>query len=103
MARVAFKTVVCRKKEEYKNGTMKFGRAVSPFKTNRYQRIFHFLDESTNSLFGVLKTEDPSQLDNLPSHAVIQKWWHYMADIMESNPDSSPVSIPLQEVFIFYP
>lgn len=58
-----------------------------------------FLDESTNNLFGVLKTEDPKALDNLPSHPVMQRWWKYMGDIMESNPDDSPVSIPLKEVF----
>lgn len=58
-----------------------------------------FLDETTNSLFGVLKAEDPKALDNLPSHAVMQKWWAYMGDIMASNPDNSPVSVPLKEVF----
>jgi L-rhamnose mutarotase len=58
-----------------------------------------FLDEETNSLFGVLKADDPKELDNLPQHAVMQKWWAYMGDIMESNPDNSPVSVPLKEVF----
>lgn len=58
-----------------------------------------FLDESTNSLFGVLKADDPKALDNLPAHPVMQRWWKYMGDIMESNPDNSPVSIPLKEVF----
>ena len=58
-----------------------------------------FLDPDTNSLFGVLKAEDPKNLDNLPRHEVMQRWWKYMADIMESNPDNSPVSIPLKEVF----
>ena len=58
-----------------------------------------FLDESTHTLFGVLKAADPKNLDNLPQHPVMQRWWKYMADIMESNPDHSPVSIPLQEVF----
>ena len=58
-----------------------------------------FLDPDTNSLFGVLKAEDPKNLDNLPKHEVMQRWWKYMADIMESNPDNSPVSIPLKEVF----
>ncbi len=58
-----------------------------------------FLDETTNSLFGVLKAEDPKALDDLPSHAVMQKWWAYMGDIMASNPDNSPVSVPLKEVF----
>ena len=58
-----------------------------------------FLDESTNNLFGVLKAEDQKLLDNLPLHPVMQKWWKYMADIMETNPDHSPVQQPLKEVF----
>ena len=58
-----------------------------------------FLDSETNFLFGVLKAEDAQALDNLPSQPIMQKWWAYMKDIMESNPDNSPVSIPLKEVF----
>jgi L-rhamnose mutarotase len=58
-----------------------------------------FLDESTNSLFGVLKANDPKLLDNLPAHPVMQSWWKYMGDIMESNPDHSPVQTSLKEVF----
>ena len=30
---------------------------------------------------------------------ITQKWWDMMADIMEVNPDNSPVTIPIQEVF----
>ena len=58
-----------------------------------------FLDETTNSLFGVMKVSDPKLLDSLPEHAVMQRWWKYMGDIMDSNPDHSPVSISLSEVF----
>ena len=58
-----------------------------------------FLDETTNSLFGVMKVSDPKLLDSLPEHAVMQRWWKYMGDIMDSNPDHSPVSISLNEVF----
>jgi L-rhamnose mutarotase len=58
-----------------------------------------FLDETTNSLFGVLKIADAAMLDSLPAHPVMQKWWAYMKDIMDSNNDNSPVSIPLKEVF----
>ena len=58
-----------------------------------------FLDESTNSLFGFLKVEDPKALDDLPPHPVMQRWWKYMGDIMESNPDNSPVQVSLKEVF----
>lgn len=58
-----------------------------------------FLDEQTNILFGVMKVEDPAQLANLPEHPVMKKWWAYMRDIMDTNPDNSPVSTPLKEVF----
>ena len=58
-----------------------------------------FLDETNSSLFGVLKATDPMALDNLPESPLMQRWWQYMGDIMESNPDNSPVSIPLKEVF----
>jgi L-rhamnose mutarotase len=58
-----------------------------------------FLDPETNYLFGVLKVNDAAALDNLPGQPVMQRWWHYMKDIMDSNPDNSPVSIPLKEVF----
>jgi L-rhamnose mutarotase len=58
-----------------------------------------FIDEETNCLFGVLKATDASLLDDLPNNTVMQRWWRYMSDIMASNGDNSPVSIPLKEVF----
>jgi L-rhamnose mutarotase len=58
-----------------------------------------FLDEKTNDLFGFLKAKNSAALDSLPSHAIMQKWWAYMADIMETKHDNSPISIPLKEVF----
>jgi L-rhamnose mutarotase len=58
-----------------------------------------FLDEDTNTLIGFLKVEDAMKLDELPNHPVMKKWWAYMKDIMETNRDNSPVSVPLQEVF----
>ena len=58
-----------------------------------------FLDEESGSLFGFLKAEDRKSLDSLPAQAIMQNWWAHMRDIMESNLDNSPVSIPLKEVF----
>jgi len=58
-----------------------------------------FLDQETSFLFGVLKADDLSALDNLPLNPVMKKWWAYMKDIMDTNADNSPVSIPLKEVF----
>ena len=58
-----------------------------------------FLDEETNTLFGVLNIEQPEKMEALPEHPVMKKWWAYMKDIMDTNPDNSPVSVPLKEVF----
>ena len=58
-----------------------------------------FLDEETNALFGVMDVEDESLLDKVPEHPVMQKWWKFMGDIMASNPDHSPVSVELKEMF----
>ena len=58
-----------------------------------------FLDEETNDLFGYLTIDDGKKLDDLPNEPVMQKWWAYMKDIMETNEDNSPVNIPLKEVF----
>ncbi len=58
-----------------------------------------FLDEETHALFGVLTAENPARLDELPAHPVMQKWWAYMADLMATNPDQSPVQVPLKDVF----
>ncbi|RZK54516.1 MAG: L-rhamnose mutarotase [Pedobacter sp.] len=57
-----------------------------------------FLDEETNILFAVQQQNGSSSQD-LGNTAIVQKWWAYMADIMDTNPDNSPVSKPLLEVF----
>lgn len=57
-----------------------------------------FLDEETNILFAVQQQNGQSSQD-LGSTEIVQKWWAYMADIMETNPDQSPVSKPLEQVF----
>lgn len=58
-----------------------------------------FLDEATNNLFAYLLVEDETQLQELTAQPLMKKWWDYMKDIMETNADNSPVSIPLKEVF----
>lgn len=58
-----------------------------------------FLDEETNILFAVQKVEGTTGSQDLGNNPLVRKWWDYMADIMETNPDNSPVSIPLNEVF----
>lgn len=58
-----------------------------------------FLDEETNTLFAVQKQSGESSSQDLGDSPIVQKWWDYMADLYETNPDNSPVSIPLEEVF----
>jgi L-rhamnose mutarotase len=58
-----------------------------------------FLNEGTLELIGFLRIDDASGLDALPANPVMQRWWNYMKDIMDTNPDHSPVTRPLKEVF----
>jgi len=60
-----------------------------------------FLDEDTGFLFAVQKVDGESGSQDPGQNPVVQKWWDYMADIMEVNDDNSPVTIPLKEVFFF--
>lgn len=58
-----------------------------------------FLDAGTSTLFAYLRVDDPATLDGLPAQPVMQRWWGYMQDIMDTNSDHSPVTRPLNEVF----
>lgn len=58
-----------------------------------------FLDEETMTLFGYIELEDEEKWNESASTEICQKWWDYMADIMETNPDNSPVSVDLMPVF----
>ena len=59
--------------------------------------IFH--DPSTNQLFGYVEIEDEARWNAVASTEVCKRWWKFMSDIMPANPDSSPVSRGLVEVF----
>jgi len=58
-----------------------------------------FLDEETNTLFGMIEIEEEERWNQSADTAINRKWWDFMADIMETNPDHSPVSISLTPVF----
>ena len=58
-----------------------------------------FLDEETLTLFAVQKLTDKNTAEQLPQSQIVKKWWAYMGDIMETNPDNSPVCTGLKEVF----
>lgn len=58
-----------------------------------------FLDAETNTLFAVQRAEGGTGSQDLGHHPIVKKWWAYMADIMETNADQSPVTVSLTEVF----
>ncbi|WP_026462910.1 L-rhamnose mutarotase [Adhaeribacter aquaticus] len=101
MTRMAFKMQVFKGYEaEYQRRHDEIWPELqSLLKENGISEYAIFLDLETNSLFAYLQAENPTVLDKLPEQPIMQKWWAYMQDIMETNPDHSPVSKPLPEVF----
>ncbi len=58
-----------------------------------------FLDRQTGTLFAVQRQTEDNTTDTLPQNPIVQRWWAYMADLMDTNPDNSPVTNPLERVF----
>lgn len=58
-----------------------------------------FLDPATRLLFGYVEIEDETRWAAIAETDACQRWWKYMGDIMPTNPDQSPVSRSLNEVF----
>jgi L-rhamnose mutarotase len=58
-----------------------------------------FLDEATGTLFAVLWRREDHQMDRLPQEEVMRRWWAWMAELMATNTDQSPVTVPLRRVF----
>ncbi|MVT08902.1 L-rhamnose mutarotase [Chitinophaga tropicalis] len=58
-----------------------------------------FLDEETDTLFAVQQQRGNQSSQDLGTLPMVQRWWKFMADIMETNPDNSPVTVPLEKVF----
>jgi L-rhamnose mutarotase len=58
-----------------------------------------FLDTSTRALFGYAEVESEEHWQAVAATDVCRRWWRYMADVMPTNPDSSPVAREMREVF----
>jgi L-rhamnose mutarotase len=58
-----------------------------------------YLDEPTGDLFAYVELEDEDRWRALASTDVCRRWWRHMQEIMPTNPDASPVSRDLREVF----
>ena len=57
------------------------------------------LEERTLQLFAMLEIDDPVRLDALAMHPVMRRWWVFMSDLMDTNPDGSPVVVGLKEMY----
>jgi L-rhamnose mutarotase len=58
-----------------------------------------FLHPETRQLFGYVEVEDEARWAAIADTEVCRRWWSHMGDVMPSNPDNSPVSCDLREVF----
>jgi len=101
MQRVAFKMKLFKGKEDdYKKRHDEIWSELKELlKQIGIKEYSIFFDKETNDLFAYLTIDDATRLDELSNEPVMKKWWSYMKDIMETNPDNSPVSTPLKEVF----
>lgn len=101
MKRLAFKMYLNEgMKEEYKKRHSEIWPELKIIlKKSGISDYSIFLDEETNTLFAFQKVSSSGSSQDLGQTAIVKKWWAFMADIMKTNPDNSPVSVELEEVF----
>ncbi|GAT32184.1 L-rhamnose mutarotase [Terrimicrobium sacchariphilum] len=58
-----------------------------------------FLDEQTSQIFACLEIESEEKFAAIADTDVCKRWWKYMAEIMSSNDDNSPVVRDCRQVF----
>ena len=58
-----------------------------------------FLHPGTHQLFAYVEFENEAQWKAISKTEPCRRWWAHMKDIMPSNPDNSPKSEEIREVF----
>ena len=58
-----------------------------------------FLDPATRDLFAYAEIESEERWQAIAATEVCRRWWRHMKEVMPANPDDSPVSSALREVF----
>jgi len=58
-----------------------------------------YLDPETSQLFACAEIESEERWQAIARTEVCRRWWRHMRELMPSNPDDSPVSRELREVF----
>lgn len=105
MKRIAFKMKLktgCAEEYKHRHANI-WPEIVCLLKKQGVEDYSIFLDEETNTLFACQKVgeedSDSQTFSSKEEKEIIYKWWAYMADIMETNEDNSPISIYLEEMF----
>jgi L-rhamnose mutarotase len=101
MTRKAFKMTL------YPNELIEYTKSHNPIwhelkevlKNHGVRSYSIFFDEDTSTLFDYAEIESEEKRDAIVNTAICKKWWKYMSDIMETNPDNSPVSQTIKSVF----
>ena len=101
MQRLAFKMHLKEgQKEEYKKRHDEIWPELKKLlKDSGVSEYSIFFDEQTNILFAFQKVSGEGGSQDLGQTEIVQKWWKLMADIMKANPDNSPTTTPLEELF----
>jgi L-rhamnose mutarotase len=58
-----------------------------------------YLDPHTNDLFAYVELNSEAQWAAVAHTDVCRRWWRFMSEVMPANPDDSPISRELREVF----
>lgn len=58
-----------------------------------------WLDRETGVLFALMHLSENPSLEQLVQQPIMRQWWQYMAELMETNDDHSPVVKQLEQVF----
>lgn len=67
-------------------------------KNSGISQYFIYHDPESNCLFAFQQTEG-SDSQSLGDNPIVQKWWDFMSDLMETHPDHSPLQLNLKNVF----
>ncbi len=58
-----------------------------------------FMERATGRLFAYAEIESEELWQQIAETEPCRRWWSYMKELMHTNPDDSPVSFELDEVF----
>lgn len=87
-------------KEEYKKRHSEiWDELVKLIRKSGVRHYSIFYDKETDYLFAIQKVGENKLQHDISEEELMRKWWKFMSDVMETNPDLSPVVIPLEEVF----